>query len=55
MTSGPDADVEKIEQVILQALACARRTVRFVTPYFLPDELVTGALAQAATRGSPST
>jgi cardiolipin synthase A/B len=51
VTSGPDADVEKIEQVILQALACARRTVRFVTPYFLPDELVTGALAQAATRG----
>ena len=51
VTSGPDADVEKIEQVILQALACARRSVRFVTPYFLPDELVTGALAQAATRG----
>ncbi|MFB0490462.1 cardiolipin synthase [Methylobacterium sp. OAE515] len=51
VTSGPDADVEKIEQVILQALACARKTVRFVTPYFLPDELVTGALAQAATRG----
>lgn len=51
VTSGPDADVEKIEQVIFQALACARKTVRFVTPYFLPDELVTGALAQAATRG----
>ncbi|MCJ2057408.1 phospholipase D-like domain-containing protein [Methylobacterium sp. J-048] len=51
VTSGPDADVEKIEQVVLQALSCARRTVRFVTPYFLPDELVTGALAQAATRG----
>ena len=51
VTSGPDADVEKIEQVVLQALACARRTVRFVTPYFLPDELVTGALAQAAIRG----
>ncbi|WP_342105778.1 phospholipase D-like domain-containing protein [Methylobacterium sp. SI9] len=51
VTSGPDADVEKIEQVILQALACARKTVRFVTPYFLPDELITGALAQAATRG----
>ena len=51
VTSGPDADVEKIEQVILQALACARRSVRIVTPYFLPDELVTGALAQAAIRG----
>ena len=51
VTSGPDADVEKIEQVVLQALACARRSVRIVTPYFLPDEMVTGALAQAATRG----
>ena len=49
--SGPDADVMKIEQVVLQALACARRTVRLATPYFLPDELVTGALAQAAVRG----
>ncbi|MDP4023168.1 phospholipase D-like domain-containing protein [Methylobacterium sp. NEAU 140] len=51
VTSGPDADVEKIEQVVMQALACAQRSARLVTPYFLPDELVTGALAQAATRG----
>ncbi|WP_238185230.1 phospholipase D-like domain-containing protein, partial [Methylobacterium trifolii] len=51
VTSGPDADVEKIESVMLQALACARETVRFVTPYFLPDEVVMSALALAAQRG----
>ncbi|MCJ2013748.1 phospholipase D-like domain-containing protein [Methylobacterium sp. J-076] len=51
VTSGPDADVQKIEQVVIQALGCARRSVKIATPYFLPDELVTGALTQAATRG----
>jgi cardiolipin synthase len=51
VTSGPDADVQKIEQVVIQALGCARRKVRIATPYFLPDELVIGALTQAATRG----
>ncbi|GJD46749.1 Major cardiolipin synthase ClsA [Methylobacterium cerastii] len=49
--SGPDADVEKIEFVILQALACARSSVRFVTPYFLPDEVVMNALILASQRG----
>lgn len=51
VVSGPDADVEKIEFVILQALACARRSVRIVTPYFLPDEVVMNALILAAQRG----
>ncbi|WP_375463136.1 phospholipase D-like domain-containing protein [uncultured Methylobacterium sp.] len=51
VVSGPDADVEKIESVILQALACARTSFRLVTPYFLPDEVVMSALALAAQRG----
>ena len=51
VVSGPDADVEKIEFVILQALACARSSVRFVTPYFLPDEVVMNALILASQRG----
>lgn len=51
VVSGPDADVEKIEFVILQALACARSSVRLATPYFLPDEVVMNALALAAQRG----
>ena len=51
VTSGPDADVEKIESVILHALNGARESVRVVTPYFLPDEVVMSALALAAERG----
>ncbi len=51
VTSGPDADVEKIEFVVLEALACARRNVRLVTPYFLPSEIVIYALCLAAIRG----
>lgn len=51
VTSGPDADVRKIEIVVLEAIACARRSVRLTTPYFLPAETVVNALALAALRG----
>ncbi len=51
ITSGPDEDFGKTELVILQAIACARRTVKIMTPYFLPDEDVVTALALAAMRG----
>jgi cardiolipin synthase len=51
VTSGPDLDVEKIEMLILQAIACARATVRIMTPYFLPDDRLITALALAAMRG----
>ncbi|GJE28223.1 cardiolipin synthase [Methylobacterium organophilum] len=51
VTSGPDADIEKIASVILQALACARRSIRLTTPYFLPNELILNALCLAAGRG----
>jgi cardiolipin synthase len=51
VTSGPDSDLEKIEFMILQALGCARTSVRIMTPYFLPDERVITALSLAAYRG----
>ena len=51
ITSGPDQDVEKIEFAILQAISCAQRSIRIMTPYFLPDERVITALALAAMRG----
>ncbi len=51
VTSGPDEDVEKIEVLMLQAIACARRSVLVATPYFLPDERLVSALALAAMRG----
>jgi cardiolipin synthase A/B len=51
ITSGPDQDIEKIEFVILEAIACARSSVKIMTPYFLPDERTITALALAAFRG----
>lgn len=51
VSSGPDADVRKIELAILQAVSCARRSIRLVTPYFLPSEVMASALALAAGRG----
>jgi cardiolipin synthase A/B len=51
VTSGPDQDLEKIEFVILEAISCARTSVRIMTPYFLPDDRIITALALAAFRG----
>ncbi len=51
VTSGPDSDLEKIEFVIMQGVALARRSVRIMTPYFLPDERLLTVLAMASMRG----
>ncbi len=51
VTSGPDADLEKIEFLVLEAIACARRSIRLATPYFLPDERLITTLSLAAMRG----
>jgi len=49
--SGPDEDIEQIEFAILHAISCARRSIRVVTPYFLPPDVLTTALGLAAMRG----
>ncbi|HZD92353.1 MAG TPA: phospholipase D-like domain-containing protein [Pseudolabrys sp.] len=49
--SGPDADMYKLETILGAALAQARKRVRIVTPYFLPDQRLQFALAQAGLRG----
>ena len=51
ITSGPDEDLEKIEMIALQAIACARDSIRVLTPYFLPAEPLIIALSLAAMRG----
>lgn len=48
---GPDEDFEKLRWTILGALACARKCVIIVTPYFLPDPAVISSLNLAALRG----
>ena len=51
ITSGPDQDLEKIELLALEAIGCARTSIKVMTPYFLPDERLVTALALAAMRG----
>ncbi|VAX34613.1 Cardiolipin synthase, ClsA [hydrothermal vent metagenome] len=48
---GPDEDFEKLLWTVHGALACARRSVRIVTPYFIPDSTLTTSLNLAAMRG----
>ncbi len=48
---GPDEDFEQMTQVILGALATARKSVRVVSPYFLPDTSIIQALNVTAIRG----
>lgn len=48
---GPDEHFETISDVIAAALASARRQVRIVTPYFLPQASLIQALNVTALRG----
>lgn len=50
-TSGPDHDIERIKLLKISAVTAARRRVRVVTPYFLPDDALASSLALAALRG----
>ncbi|HWW21491.1 MAG TPA: phospholipase D-like domain-containing protein [Steroidobacteraceae bacterium] len=51
VTSGPDQDLEKIEFLVLSAVACAQFSIQIMTPYFLPDDRIITALSLAAIRG----
>lgn len=51
VVDGPDEDFGKLRWTILAALGAARRSVRIMTPYFLPDQPVISALNVAVMRG----
>jgi cardiolipin synthase len=51
INDGPDEDFERARFVFHGALACAQRSIRIVTPYFLPDAQLISALDVAALRG----
>lgn len=51
LSDGPDEDFEHIRWAILGAIASAERSVRIITPYFLPDAATVSALNVAAMRG----
>lgn len=49
--SGPDRSMGSTHDILLGALAVAQRHVRIQSPYFLPDQMLIGALATTARRG----
>ena len=49
--SGPDVRGDPMHDAILSAIFAARRRIWIVTPYFVPDEALVGALTMAAHRG----
>lgn len=51
VSDGPDDEFEQLHSTFLAALAGAERTVRIMTPYFLPDQALLSALKTAALRG----
>ena len=51
VADGPDETFERGRWLLLGAIATARRSIRIVTPYFLPDLPLISALSTAALRG----
>jgi cardiolipin synthase len=51
IADGPDDDLDVLTFTLLGALASARRSIRIVTPYFLPDPPLIYALNAAALSG----
>ena len=51
ISGGPDEDEEKLRWTLLGALGMARRSIKIVTPYFLPDQPLMSALGVCAMSG----
>jgi cardiolipin synthase len=49
--SGPDEDLGILEAILTTAVNAAKRRLRIVTPYFLPDRQLMSAIVLAARRG----
>jgi len=50
ITDGPDEDLDHARLTFMGALSCARRNVRIVTPYFLPEAPLLDTLNVCALR-----
>lgn len=48
---GPDEDLDKLIAILVGAVSAARKSVRIMTPYFLPPRPLIAALQSAALRG----
>jgi cardiolipin synthase len=48
---GPDEHHNRVRWTLIHALACAQESVKIITPYFIPDEVLMASLHAAALRG----
>ncbi|OCJ09150.1 cardiolipin synthase [Rhizobium sp. AC44/96] len=51
IASGPDRSIETSHKMLMGAFSVARKSIRIMSPYFLPDRELISALATAARRG----
>jgi cardiolipin synthase len=51
ISAGPNEDFDQLTWLVIGALECARRRVRIMTPYFIPDRGLIAAISAAALRG----
>jgi cardiolipin synthase A/B len=51
ITGGPNEDFEKVNLILMGALAWAKKRIRIMTPYFVPDRVLISAINTAALRG----
>ncbi len=51
ISAGPNEQHEKLNWILIGALACARSHVRIMTPYFIPTRAQLAAINAAALRG----
>ena len=51
LLDGPDVNYQKLQLTMMAAINAARRNIRIVTPYFLPDGTLINALQLAVLRG----
>jgi len=48
---GPNEDFEAFQWILLGAISCARKSVKIMTPYFIPPRELVATLTAAALRG----
>jgi len=51
ISAGPNNEMERLYWVVLGALSVARKKIRIMTPYFVPDRALLSAICAAALRG----
>ncbi len=48
---GPNEDFDALQMILLGAISCARKSLKIMTPYFIPSRELLAALTTAALRG----